>query len=64
MAFLKQVTKMAVGYIGGIILVVSGVTAMILESTGAGALLLSLGVILILFGVYSERRMSGRGQPR
>lgn len=54
-AFLKQVGKMALGYLGGFFLIMAGVLIAAQGSTLLGGLVTLAGFVLALFGVYSEK---------
>lgn len=55
--FLKQVAKMGFGYGGGFILMIAAVGVFTQGQTTVGGILGLISIILLLFGVYSEREL-------
>lgn len=56
--FFKQVGKMAFGYVGGFILIILGLlTATTGNNLPFGVVLFILGLIVALYGVYTDRNM-------
>ena len=55
--FLKQVGKLAVGYLGGAFLLIVGLIAMSFGSGISGGLVAIIGFVMLLFGVYTEKEM-------
>lgn len=53
--FLAQVGKIALGYGAGMLLIIGAVSASAMGRTSMAAVMGLIGIILLLFGVYSER---------
>lgn len=54
-AFLKQVGKVAFGYGLGFLLLISGIMSYSFGNAATGTALFIVGIVLLLFGVYSEK---------
>jgi len=58
LGFLKNVAKIGLGYVGGFILLFAGLMSFsFANNTVLSVLLVVAGVVLALFGVYTEREM-------